>query len=526
MKSFLIFVLLIGAYSNLLSQSNKPQRQMSLSWLGAEANKIFNQREINIEDFLFEAAKKGDIHFYEFNSFNKEALSRGWPEIKKKIDALYPKKFPAWSDTANYHPWYIYGLDDYTPPSVVSWKNVLYEARKENKNVAPSDSVAWKLAQIDYSLPVIGLDYVIVPPADTLLQFVHFFTEPLEYVCSFKASDAIRILNKKNYAYYELHIVNHITGDLFLFDSNDGYTILKDLWPLLDTTKLEIKGKDLNHNSLHAPVALRDNKITSFAIRTESDSCGDVSISKLKKFIGADKSEFHLLGDALTKVKLMKSFGLFKGETLKASKKYERNSTEKVNRVGYSEIDELTLVEQPQDNAFSEKLYQWLHAIYQGVSENEIKVYKSDSLTTFYSPQEIIEQWSANYFEWDSLASYSLDETVFYNNVMYVSRSRNNINLIPSLYPSHWLAGKITIIQPEEIDFLTFKYNVEFDSQGWLQSKSPVYLQLFAKSGFLSFQQIKDFIYKQQPSLWKEVMDWIKKNAIVSVHPSPLMVIK
>lgn len=499
---------------------------MSLSWLTSESNKIFNQGEVNIEDFLFSAAKKGDIHFYEFNSFNKEALPRGWPEIKKKIEALYIKKIPAWGDTANYHPWYVYGPTEYSPASVVAWKGILYEARKENKNVAPPDSGAWKLAEIDYSLPVVGLDYAIIPPADTLLQFVHFFTQPLEYVCSFKASDAIRILNQKNYAWYKRHLASHVRGDLFLFDSNDANTILKDLWPLLDTTKLEVRKNDLKQYDLHAPVTFSDNKITSFTIRTESSSYGNVPISKLQKFIGTDKSEFYFLGDALAKVKFMKSFGLFKGELLKPFKKYETTSVEKVNKVGYSEIEELTLAEQPQDNTFSEKLFQWLHSIYQGVSEKKIKVYKSDSLTTFYSPKEIIEQWAKNYYEWDSQTDYGMDDMVFYNNVIYVSRSRKNFNLTPGQYPTKWLTNRISIIQPEEIGYLTFKYNVVFNTQGQPLSKTPVYLQLFGKSGFLSFQQIKDFTYKQQPSLWKEVMDWINKNAIVSVHPSPLMVIK
>jgi hypothetical protein len=526
MKSFLVLILLIGACPNLLSQSKKPQRQMSLSWLTDPSNKVFHQRDIHIEDFLFDAARKGDIHFYEFNSFNKEALSRGWPEIKNKMEALYLKKFPVWADTASYHPWYIYSQTEYSPASIVSWKNVLYEARKENKNIPPPDEESWKLAQTDYSLAVIGLDYVIVPPTDTLLQFVHFFTQSLEYVCSFKASEAIGILNKKNHAYYELHFANHIARDLFLFDSDDGYTTLQDLWPLLDTTKLDIKRKELKPNGLHTPVAIRDNKVASFTIRTESDSYGSIPISKLQKFIGSDKSEFYLLGDALAKVKLMKSFGLFKGEALKPFKKHERTIIEKVNKVGYSEMDVLTLKEQPEDNAFTEKLFQWLHAIYQGVSESKIKVYKSDSLTAFYSTKEIIEQWSANYSEWDSLTYYGMDDMVSYNKVMYVSRSQSNVNFTPGQYPAKWLVDKVTIIQPEEIGSLTFKYDMAFSAQGQFQSKTPVYLQLFAKSGFLSYQQIKDFTYKQQPSLWKEVTDWINKNAIVSVHPSPLMVIK
>jgi hypothetical protein len=517
------FLACLVAYHGTSGQNQKPKRLIAYFDTPVEFSENWND---NLQNELFDAAIENKINLYRFRSFTKEPEEISKTTLCEIMEDVTINDFPKWNAAEEYWP-ARYQYDEkntWLPASIVSFNKKLFEAKRQTIKVVPTDTTYWNRTAADFSFSTIGLDFVVTPQSDTVLQYIHFFKKEMTYCVSFRASEAVPLLNASLKAWFP-NVTNfalHVVGDLFMFDSRQ-YKPFNDLWSQLDTVKLGIEKPAADDYTPTVLLHLRDGKINDFILgHGEYKVYGEVPISKIRKLIDADRQEFWFKGDALANFKMLR---LGKSKSVKEFKPLKffggNNKGRQIEQLKLVLEESFDFKDQKPDNKFVEDMNQFLHLVYEGVSENKIKVYQDESVHEPYPPNALVKSWSrfANY-EWEKETYYELDYTVSYKNEFYTSLITNN-GANPENDPQKWKRGEVTIVQPESIRSFVFKSISVFDTHGNLLEKNYTVIEM-GLLGFFRYDEIREYISKANPPLWKNIFKWIGENGVFKVQPTSL----
>lgn len=490
---------------------------------------MYNENR-DLQNELFWAAKENKINLYHFDSFLKEPKKISYSAISGIIESSMLSDFPKWNASQEYWP----GRNQYDgkdeivwmPASTVAYNNKLYDAIKQNIKTIPTDTVYWEHTPPTIIFQSVVLDFVTTQEKDTILQYVHYFYNAKKYCFSFKASEVVPLLNSTNNVWFSTasNFASHVVGDFFMIEPQNGYKMFNELWPLLDTVALGIKKqKDIDYPS-SCDIQMSGGKINGFVLGNGDHKVyGKVPRSKIAKFIEGDRPEFYLRGDALANFKMIplsKALAIVEFKSLSSSQEIPKGARiEQMELIQYESFD---FRDQDQDNKFVEDMNRFLHLIYEGVSENKVRVYKDESVKDNYSANELVKFWAHNKIdEWRDDTNYLEDQTVSYHGEFYTSvgSDRNYDN--PETNTQKWEKGKIAIVQPESVRLITFNSRTVYDVRGNQLEKEYLKIQI-GQLGYFRFDELKAHASKANPILWKNVFKWMDDHGVFELKPISL----
>ncbi len=512
MKCLFVLTVFLLFYQPADSQRNVTRRFVSYAQLTDPSNIPFQRWGVEISAILFEGVRTASIPLLHFDSFKKQPRPISWKELEDKLQKLDQLRFMPWKEGVQYP----LGAE-------VSYGDYRYRSLIGNNDISPADyySRAWEYLQPSHS--IVGLDYHASPAGDRIIQYIHFYTDDLRYEGSFKASDAVNFLNATGYLWYRIenHIIHHLAGDIFLFAYNDPRNVY-DLWPLLDTAKLKISKESIEGIGIRS--GYNNGRVTEFVLTKEDSPLDTVKISEIRKSLDKDSTEFYLMGDALVKPGLLKFSESHPTIELKPFKmQREQISRKQVDAITYRTSETFKLLGQSTNpRAFEKNVGELLYHIYEGIAEQNLKIYSSDSLNKVYPQSELVKKWTVIQApdNWeDKPAYYYSGDEVIYNGVVYVSLENDSLGGPPSENKEKWTvkSSNEEIFQPDDIQQFEFVYQVTFTKTGKQIRKEPFSIglgcmrdYLVSTLGYLSFNELKVFITKKDPALWKKIAGWLE----------------
>ncbi len=534
MKRALILIILTILIQTTYAQKTAARRFISYADLTDPPNLPFTRREMDVTVLLFNGAKNGSIPLFYFDSFKKLPKPFSRKQLADKLQELDQLRFKPWQEGKMY-----------SMGAGATSSGYRYRSLQNRNDRPPGDFAFWEyLPTPDY---IIGVDYQELPSGSQKVQYIHFFTDDFKYVVSFKASDAAEFLNKTGYLWYriEKHMMQHLSGDIYLFDYYHQKKIA-DLWPLLDTAKLKISKEWINENlppQLGLQTAYRNGKIIQFLLTHEigqadytTSLLDTISISELRTNLDKNSAEFYLIGDALLKPQLYGFSETHRSTELKLLDfESEQQPPTRVDTISYMTSERFGLSGQSDNpRAFEKNVSALLYLVYEGIAENSLRVYSSDSLSRSYTPSELVNQWHAGAApeNWDAKTHYSAEDEVIYEGVVYVALEHDSAGG-PSARKEKWMVKveNENIYQPEAIRQFEIVYQVLFTENGKVVSKIPFAIAMqclnrdyMTKLGYLDFKELKDFIMRRNPGLWKKIAPWIEgqNGAYQIISNSPL----
>ena len=538
LNRFFIFIIILFFYQHADGQKSGTKRFIAYAELADPSNLPFRRPSAEVSAILLDGVRKGLIPLYYFDSFKKPPKSFSWKQLKQKLEILEMIRFKPWEKGVTY------GLG----AEVISG-NYHFRSMHENNTEPLGADGSWVwLGRSDH---ILGIDFLIRPGGDSVIQYLHFYTDDFKYEASFKASDAANFLNATGYLWYRIedHFMHHLFGDIFLFDDNDENKIL-DLRPWLDSTYRNFTKESLYTGESVYGILTRYNngRITEFLFAQQGRFddyhaiLDTIPFSEIRKNLEKESTGFYLLGDALLKPGVLRLSATHK--TI-ASKPFtaiaEQVIPTRVDTITYRTTEYFRLSGQSNSpRVFGKNVSGLLDLIYEGISANELHVYLSDTMNRVYSTQELVRQWTIEENkpkDWDSTLAYDNLSEALYKGLIYTSQGRDSAGGPPSEKPEKWKAKYEAeeICQPDNIFRLEFVYEITFTAKGNILSKEPVTIGLECLNnnsattlGYLSFTELKMLTMKQKPDLWKRIVPWLERqNGLYqTMQNSPLKVHK